>query len=446
MAQRVASWGPRLFNNKSSTWKSWATGGMLPGGVMQLASFYAPLTDAGNGVVNTNLGRGLGSATFSRANPIATTYNRSGIIIPVGANLPRSYYDPTTLDFEGYLDEPQRTNLILWSEDFSNAAWGKIDTTVTANATVAPDGAVTADLLTQGAAGTAQTRPAVALVGTANGFYSISSFAKYSNAAWILQTIDDGLGNSFQSWYNIQTGVLGQSAATGTGTSVNAFIQQCPNGWYRLKIVGKVNNASTAITPRYLAVDGDGLSTRATPNMAFYCWGAQFEDADVVTTYIPTGAAAVVRTVDSGLSYPPGGNISFTEGSVLVTGRLHGILQTPTIQYFFSSGAGGQVMYHFNTAPNKIDIFDGTSVASSAAGSVITGPQKKFMVTWGPAGLSATKEGLAPNTVAFDGLMLGNGIIIGAGPAGATACIGTTKEVWVWPNQLPPSYQQGATA
>jgi hypothetical protein len=38
-------------------------------------------------------------------------------------------------------------NLLLYSQEFDNAAWTKTSTTVTANSTTAPDGTTTADTL-----------------------------------------------------------------------------------------------------------------------------------------------------------------------------------------------------------------------------------------------------------------------------------------------------------
>ena len=43
-------------------------------------------------------------------------------------------------------------NLLTYSEQFDNAAWSKTNTTITANSTAAPDGTLTADTLTSGAA------------------------------------------------------------------------------------------------------------------------------------------------------------------------------------------------------------------------------------------------------------------------------------------------------
>lgn len=45
------------------------------------------------------------------------------------------------------LDDSVRRNLLLWSEAFEDAVWGKNDCTITADALAAPSGAMTADAL-----------------------------------------------------------------------------------------------------------------------------------------------------------------------------------------------------------------------------------------------------------------------------------------------------------
>jgi hypothetical protein len=45
--------------------------------------------------------------------------------------------------------EPQRTNLVLRSEEFDNASWGKINATITANATASPSGVINADKIVE---------------------------------------------------------------------------------------------------------------------------------------------------------------------------------------------------------------------------------------------------------------------------------------------------------
>jgi hypothetical protein len=69
--------------------------------------------------------------------------------------------------------EPQRTNLLLQSEEFENAVWTAANLSVTANSTTAPDGTIAADTL--GAI------PARGLQPEAGGICSAGGFSGYGH-------------------------------------------------------------------------------------------------------------------------------------------------------------------------------------------------------------------------------------------------------------------------
>lgn len=77
------------------------------------------------GLTRKTLTEAITTARASSAN-----YNSPFGIANAAANVPRIEYDPTSGECLGLLCEEQRTNLLLWSEDFSNAAWLKSAVTV----------------------------------------------------------------------------------------------------------------------------------------------------------------------------------------------------------------------------------------------------------------------------------------------------------------------------
>jgi hypothetical protein len=74
----------------------------------------------------------------------ATRVNAEGLIESVANNVPRLDY--TNGSCPSWSVEPQRTNLLLRSEEFDNASWSKSNVTITANQTNSPDGNLNADL------------------------------------------------------------------------------------------------------------------------------------------------------------------------------------------------------------------------------------------------------------------------------------------------------------
>jgi hypothetical protein len=94
------------------------------------------------------------------------------------------------LDYSGgatcpsLLLEPQRTNLVPYSEQFDNAGWFKANNiAVTANQAVSPDGYTNADLIygaSSGSVSSVQQNLGAASVAT----YTNSVFVKYSGKQW----------------------------------------------------------------------------------------------------------------------------------------------------------------------------------------------------------------------------------------------------------------------
>ena len=84
--------------------------------------------------------------SFSRSS--TATYVEGGVVKTADEHQAR-------FEEEGLLIEESRTNLQPYSQEFDNAAWSKVGSSITANSVAAPDGTMTADTLTgDGAAST----------------------------------------------------------------------------------------------------------------------------------------------------------------------------------------------------------------------------------------------------------------------------------------------------
>ena len=193
---------------------------------------------------------------------------------------------------KGLLVEEQRQNLVTYSEQFDNAAWGKTNCSVTANAVAAPDGTVTADKITETATSAPHQfnpSPVVAL----NTVYTLSIYAKAAERNWVILNIFTGT-DSCWTWFNVSTGVVGT-----VGAGASAAIQSVGNGWFRCSI--SILTASSG-TPNvaYWIADADGsINYTGVAGYGIYAWGAQLEaNASFSTSYIPTLASAVTRSAD----------------------------------------------------------------------------------------------------------------------------------------------------
>jgi hypothetical protein len=200
---------------------------------------------------------------------------------------PRFDFDPVTLAPKGLLVEEQRTNLLTYSEQFDNAAWVKSGTTVTANAAAAPNGTVTADLVT---ANTSSSFGFLYSNNIASGVFTTSVYAKQGTQRYI-QFLSTAT-TAYWANFDLQDGL-----AYAGGTTSSVSIVSVGNGWYRCSLsvtdsnsnqptIGFVTSLNSARAP----------STTLTTNC--YLWGAQLEAGSFATSYIPTIASTVTRSAD----------------------------------------------------------------------------------------------------------------------------------------------------
>lgn len=145
-------------------------------------------------------------------------------------------YDPSTLVLRGYPFWQASTNLCLWSEDLTNAAWTKTNCTITSNSTVAPDGTTTADTIVPAASSAFHGVLQTATV-TASAAYTASAFIKAGGAPFVQIAFDDGSSNGAFMNVNTATGAITRGPeAAGTGTAPTGGVQACQSGYFRINV------------------------------------------------------------------------------------------------------------------------------------------------------------------------------------------------------------------
>jgi hypothetical protein len=198
--------------------------------------------------------------TFAAGDDVTTAFTLArawgGFIEPIGAcaGSPTIY----RTDWQGtqQLYLTARTNLLVWSEQLDNATWTKQSgCVITPNATAAPDGSMTADLVDLTGAS----------VGT--GFYNIT------NGSF------GGLYNTKSIWLK---GVVGGEVVTLVDPSHTYGLVTCTltTAWQRFSLYE--SGQST----------GAGVWIKKSSGNQVYAWGGQLE-IGVLTSYIPTTTVAV---------------------------------------------------------------------------------------------------------------------------------------------------------
>ncbi len=232
-------------------------------------------------------------AGFSRAS-IGRTTNRLGLVAPVAANTARTRFHPVIGLCEGLPVEPQRTNLLVRSEEFENPAWTASSLSVT------PDGTTTADTLaaTGGGGKLIQAVTITAGRGIAFGIY-----AKANASTWVVLSLTDGT-NTVDCWFNLVSGATGTHSLGGSGggfslTFSQKWIEAQRNGWC-LCALEVTSSVATAISASIAPTAAD--NTASANGNSLFAWGAQLEAEATLTnltSYIPTTSATVTRSADN---------------------------------------------------------------------------------------------------------------------------------------------------
>lgn len=342
-------------------------------------------------------------ASFTRAST-GRAWNRIGQLITKPANAGRWRFNPVTGVCEGLLVEPQRTNLLLRSEEFDNASWTATSCTVTANSATAPDGTSTADTLA--ATGTGGS-VAQAITITAGRGMAFSVYAKANASSWLWLRLGDG-SNAVECWYNLAAGTVGSNTA-GAGTLLYSqkAIEAMGNGWYRCSI-----EATSATVTSITATLGPAAADSTAPanGNSLFAWGAQFEAETTLTnptSYIATAGSTVTRSADNLLLPVAASQVPLDRGTMVVEWTQRPLPPAMGGNSVVWGGIGNtfdNTIYISRTSTSGIGVtyrtggVGGMSVARTCA--FTPGSTYRFGVSWTPGRLAACIDGGAVGALA----------------------------------------------
>ena len=195
--------------------------------------------------------------------------------------------------------EPQRTNLVLYSEQFSGTNWITVNTSLTSNTVISPNGTMSADTL---------QRTSTSASYRGHNISKSASAITYTTSAFVKQGSDNYFSMRAQGSYPQRVDIRFRfdTQQIYYANDVSAFVlldygvENYGNGWYRIYFTYTTDthtNLSITFSPR--ATDGniDGSDT-STTSFA-YVWGAQTEQGNYRTSYIKTEGSTSTRLVDN---------------------------------------------------------------------------------------------------------------------------------------------------
>jgi len=273
----------------------------------------------------------------------ATRVDENGLIEEVLVNVPR-------IDYTGggcphILIEPQRTNLITYSEDFSQSYWTKSGVTVSLETTIkSPNGGYNAYKISSGTSGNLNR-----IAGVTGQTKSI-----------FVRTVSG-------------TGTIGVLSYNGGSASTQNITEE----WQRFDVLA--NSGDTDGTT-FFAVD-----FRNSTLAEVLIWGAQLENGLNVTSYIPTSGSTVTRNQDIISRDGIGSLVNSEEGVVFV--EMAALINGGSYRSISLSDGTNTNVLEIDFAPtsNRLEVYfiiNGVSYLSPNSYTIVQTDYNKIAFSW----------------------------------------------------------------
>jgi hypothetical protein len=232
-----------------------------------------------------------------------TRVNKEGLIEVVENDRPRIDY----LDSEDgvFLLENAATNLITYSEDFSNGSWVESGASVTSGF-LSPDGTNNAFKLIESNVNARHTIHSNTTTNPNNN-HTLSAFVKKGEKKYVTISALHNNTNGVAAQFDLEKGIVVFKGDLGSiYTYINSSVIQLKNGWYKISLTlrstlttisASIGLANSIITSASVYVNGsvyngDGIS-------GIYIFGAMLEQSSQSSSYIPTQGTIQTRVAEA---------------------------------------------------------------------------------------------------------------------------------------------------
>ena len=360
--------------------------------------------------------------------------------------------DLPRLDYSGgascpaLLLEPSRTNLVTQSEYFGGSYWNPLQTIVTENEAISPEGLQNSAKLSA-VTGQANHQLDASNISISSGAVTGSVFAKKgANIDWLRLRLS-GTSNPPRAWFDLENGVVGDVDTSGT-----ASIEDYGNGWYRCSLTEAGNTASSAIGRLQIFLNESNGQTQFNPDgdEYHYIYGAQLEAGNFSTSLIPTYGSAVTRSVDqletSPYDYQSQGVLGANVGTIILDCETIGTSTGSNDFHMFgavSSIADGYLLRA--NSGSTWDILERNGNSTSAQYTSIAQKQtrNKIGISYSGADVDVYVNGIVKSV--SSGTPVGGGNINGFSNSASNKAGLIIHQILLFPNKLTDSEMASIT-
>ena len=348
--------------------------------------------------------------------------------------------DVPRLDYSGgascasLLLEPQRTNLITYSESFDNAYWTKSGASVTSGFT-SPDGTNNAYKLVEGTNNGGHTAYKLNVSISSGVNYTYSIFVKGTERV-LQMVLSSGFSSNFCN-FDLSDGTIGSNNGL-----VDSNITSFSNGWYRCDITALSNGTSAHLelilaesktSSRYTTYQGNGTS-------GVYLWGAQLEQGSYPTSYIPSNSgSSTTRSAD--VCNNAGTSATFNDSEGVLFAEIKPISEGVSISLSDGTISNRVAFYYQNGIDMRGNIRIANSQVNISGGGNISDAYHKIALRWDDDTniLTFYKDGSLVGSVSYSGSLGANtlnNISFTQGDGTSSNFYGKTKQLIVFNEAL----------
>ena len=311
-------------------------------------------TDNITSATNNRFGVGLGDTVKTIANGIDGVYiwgaqlvdgslAKDYFLTTNGFNVPRIDYSNGSCP--SILVEPQRTNVLIRSEELNITPWSSAGINVTPNTIISPSGLLNADTITGDGNLTLHQTFQTNISYVSGSTYTFSVYVKKGTNDFIQISLPN---NTFFSLrfanFDINTGVIGNVSAGVTASILNAG-----NGWYRCIVTSTASATITSTISLVLITSSTSIRNENNSlNTSVNVWGAQLEVGTNVTSYIPTFASTVTRNADVISKTGISSLIGQTEGTMFADVKVSANKESVRALQISDGTIGNRIQLAFN--------------------------------------------------------------------------------------------------
>jgi len=301
---------------------------------------------------------------FTRST-IATRVNKEGLIEVVTNNKPRIDF---LNDSNGaLLLEPERRNLIQYSEDFSQG-WTASNIVIGSASSISPNGSLSAfniksNSISGGKYIYDDNSVSVSTTYTLSGFFKKKT---HNFASLLINQRTSASGYIGQLAVNIDlvNGVIDTENFATAPTLINSKIENYGNGWYRVVLTATTSSTAAIIRSCVgLAGSISRFEYFGTVSDEVYAFGIQLEQGSYPTSYIPNYGTALGVTRSAETCNNAGNSQIFNDSEGVLFAEISALANDETLRFLsLSNGTINQrIVFGFPDFSNIIRVVSGSS-------------------------------------------------------------------------------------